>query len=86
MDRCLVVDGKKLSSNAQFSAELQRVEQDSMVDLKSIFEVLSCISFKGTQYKEFRLIREMFKNLDTNYTPKSLKIPINYSFSLNFDM
>ena len=57
-----------------------------MVDIKSIFEVLSCISFKGTQYKEFRLIREMFNNIGTDYTPKSLKVPINYSFSLHFDI
>jgi hypothetical protein len=53
---------------------------------ESIFEVISCISFKGTQYKEFKFLRELFKTIDSQYSPQSIKIPISYSFYIQFGL
>ncbi len=89
----VIIESKNMIKDAEFNVSLERVNKDSMVDLKvriyitqSIFEVMSCISFKGTQYKEFRFLREMFRSIDQEYYPKSIKIPINYSFSINFEV
>ena len=48
--------------------------------------MISCISFKGTQYKEFKFLRELFKNIDSQYSPQSIKIPISYSFYIQFEV
>ncbi len=48
--------------------------------------MISCISFKGTQYKEFKFLRELFKSIDSQYSPQSIKIPISYSFFIQFEV
>lgn len=47
---------------------------------------MSCISFKGTQYKEFKFVRELFKEMDKEFYPKSLVIPVSYTFHAHFEI
>lgn len=48
--------------------------------------MLNCISFKSTQYKEFKFLREIFKNIDSKYYPTNIKIPTAFTFRINFDI
>lgn len=82
----VAIETNHMVKDAHFNIVLEKVQRDSMVDLKSIFEIMSCISFKGTQYKEFRYIRELFRSIDQEYYPRSMKIPISYSFNINFEV
>lgn len=47
---------------------------------------MSCISFKGTQYKEVRFVRDLFKEMDTEYYPKSIVVPVSYTFHAYIDI
>lgn len=86
------IETKSISKNTEFKVVLDKMPRSNHLDVKvgesheALFDIMSCISFKGTQYKEYKFIRQVFSNFDEGYFPKMIKIPVSFTFNAFFEV
>lgn len=92
LDKFVKIESKKITKTNEFKIVIEKAQTSNQLDIKvncrnkSLFDILSCISFKGTQYKEYKFFRTVFSTLDEGYFPKKVRFPVSFTFNAYFEV